>query len=177
MRAFHEQSGPGRGGLKKGALMKSLSVSRIVVVADSGQGEFLATRLRRMNVADVRAVTELGEARRLCQSGHADACLVAVDAPVPDCVPSPESDAPGRSCGVPALMVAPVVTPHLRRTARRCGYLAAVPVTIPPRLLYRHLGAALQNRRPARASSRPLAMIIPPSGRSGTAVLAKPTLH
>jgi hypothetical protein len=72
--------------------MKSLSVSRIVVVADSGQGEFLATRLRRMNVAEVRAVTELEEARRLCQSGHADACLVAVDAPVPDCVPPPESD-------------------------------------------------------------------------------------
>src|SRR5215510_1127879 len=125
--------------------MKSLSVSRIVVVADSGQGEVLATRLRRMNVAEVKAVTEL--------------------------------DAPGRSCGVPALMVAPVVTPHLRRAARRCGYLAAVPVTISPRLLYRRLGAALQHRRAAPASSRPLAMIIPPPRRSGTAVLAKPTLH
>jgi hypothetical protein len=157
--------------------MKALSVSRIVVVADSGQGEFLTTRLRRMNVAEVRAVTELEEARRLCQSGHADACLVAVDGPVPDCVPPPESDAPGRSCGVPALMVAPVVTPHLRRTARRCGYLAAVPVTIPPRLLYCRLGAALQHRRAAPASSRPLTMIISPSGRPGTAVLAKPTLH
>lgn len=157
--------------------MKSLSVSRIVVVADSGQGEVLATRLRRMNVAEVKAVTKLEEARRLCQSGHADACLVAVDAPVPDCVPLSESDAPGRCCGVPALMVVPVVTPHLRRAARRCGYLAAVPVTIPPRLLYRRLGAALQHRRAAPASSRPLAMIIPPPRRSGTAVLAKPTLH
>jgi len=157
--------------------MKSLSVSRIVVVADSGQGELLATRLRRMKVAEVKAVTELEEARRLCQSGHADACLVAVDAPVPDCVPPPESDAPGRSCGVPTLMVAPVVTPHLRRTARRCGYLAAVPATIPSRLLYRRLGAALQHRRAAPATSRRLAMVIPPFGRSGTAVLAKPTLH
>jgi hypothetical protein len=45
--------------------MKSLSVSRIVVVADSGQGKVLATRLRRMNVAEVKAVTELEEARRL----------------------------------------------------------------------------------------------------------------
>jgi hypothetical protein len=157
--------------------MKSLSVSRIVVVADSGQGEVLATRLRRMNVAEVKAVTELEEARRLCQSGQADACLVAVDAPVPDCVPPPESDAPGRSCGVPTLMVAPVVTPHLWRTARRCGYLAAVSATIPSRLLYRRLGAALQHRRAAPATSRPLAMVIPPFGRSGTAVLAKPTLH
>ena len=47
---------------------------------------------------------------------------------------------PGRFCGIPTLMVAPVVTPYLRRTARRCGYLAAISATIPPRMLYRRIG-------------------------------------
>mgnify|MGYP003693987177 CR=1 FL=1 len=41
-------------------------------------------------------------------------------------------------------MIAPIVTPHLRRAARRGGYLAAISATIPPRMLYRRLGAALQ---------------------------------
>jgi hypothetical protein len=157
--------------------MKSIRVSRIVVVADSDQGHVLAARLRRMEVAKVTAVTGLEEARRLCQSGGADACLVTVDAPVPDGVPQAESDAPGRCCGVPALIVAPVVTPHLRRTARRCGYLAAVPATIPPRMLYRRLGAALQRRRAGRASPRRLLRGMPPVGRSDPAVFGKPTLH
>jgi CheY-like chemotaxis protein len=134
--------------------MKSIRVSRIVVVADNDQGQVLAARLRRMEVAKVTAVANLEEARRLCQSGGADACLVAIDAPVPDGVPAAESDAPGRCCGIPALMVASVVTPHLRRTARRCGYLAAVSAAIPPRMLYRRLGAALQHRRAARARSQ-----------------------
>ena len=113
--------------------MKSIRSSRIVVVADSEHGHILAARLRRMEVAEVTAVTGIEEARRLCQSGCADACLVAVGGAVPDCVPTPESDAPGRACGVPSLMVVPVVTPHWRRTSRRCGYLAAVPATMPPR--------------------------------------------
>ena len=158
--------------------MKSIRVSRIVVVvADNDQGQILAARLRRMDVAEVMAVPELEEARHLCQSGDADACLVTVDTPVPDDVPPPECDAPGRSCGVPALIVAPVVTPHLRRTARRCGYLAAVPVGIPTRLLYRRLGAALQRRRADVVGSRRLMRAIPPIGRSGAAALAKPTRH
>src|SRR5262245_47072830 len=76
-----------------------------VVVTDSDQGRILATRLRRMDIAKVTAVIGLEEARRLCQSGGADACLVAIDAPVPDGVPVAESDAPGRCCGVPALLV------------------------------------------------------------------------
>ena len=54
--------------------MKSIKRSRIVVVADSDQGRILAARLRRMEVAEVTAVAGLEEARRLCQSGSADAC-------------------------------------------------------------------------------------------------------
>ncbi|MGC2074187.1 MAG: hypothetical protein WA694_23210, partial [Pseudolabrys sp.] len=128
--------------------MKSMRGLRVVVVIDS---EHLAARLRRMEVAQVTAVRGLEEARLLCQSGNADACLVAVDAPVPDGVPMQESDAPGRHCGIPALMIAPIVTPHLRRAARRGGYLAAISATIPPRMLYRRLGAALQGRHAVRS--------------------------
>jgi DNA-binding response OmpR family regulator len=157
--------------------MKSIRASRIVVVTDSDQGRILATRLRRMDIAKVTAVIGLEEARRLCQSGGADACLVAIDTPVPDGVPVTESDAPGRCCGVPALIVAAVVTPHLRETARRCGYLAAVSTAIPPRMLYRRLGAALQRRRSARVSSRRFPLEMPLAGRSDPAVFGKPTLH
>jgi len=157
--------------------MKSIRVSRIVVVADSDQGAVLAARLRRMDVAKVTAVTGLEEARRLCQLGSADACLVTVDAPVPDGVPAVEGDAPGRFCGVPTLMVVPVVTPHLRQTARRCGYLAAVSAKITQRMLYRRLGAALQRRRSTRTVSRRLARGMPPLGQPDPAAFGKPTLH
>jgi hypothetical protein len=88
-----------------------------------------------------------------------------------------ESDAPGLCCGVPALMIAPVVTPQLRRAARRRGYLAAISATIPPRMLYRRLGAALQGRRAARREPRWLAKGMPVAGHSNPAVFGKPTLH
>jgi hypothetical protein len=157
--------------------MRSIKSSRIVVVADSDQGHALTARLRRMDVAEVTAVVAIEEARRMCESGGADACLVAVSDATPDCVPYPESDAPGRSCGVPSLLVAPVVTPYLRGTARRCGYLAAVSTTMPPRMLYRRLGAALQRRGAARRSSR-----LSPLGATlvmleTNAAFDKPTLH
>jgi hypothetical protein len=157
--------------------MKSIKRSRIVVVADSDQGRILAARLRRMEVAEVTAVAGLEEARRLCQSGSADVCLVAVGNPVPDCVPAPEGDAPGRACGIPALMVAPVVTPHVRRTARRCGYLAAISATMPPRMLYRRLGAALQRRSAARRTSRPSALGAALVRLESSPIFDKPTLH
>jgi len=155
--------------------MRSIKFSRIVVVADSGDDHILATRLRRMEVAKVTAVTDLEEARRLCQSGAADACLVAIDTAVPDAVPAAESDAPGRCCGIPTLMVAPVVTPYLRRMARRGGYLAAVSATIPPRMLYRRIRAALQGRRAGgpRRASRGMLLI----GLSSSATFDKPTVH
>ncbi|MGA7039493.1 MAG: hypothetical protein WB752_04685, partial [Pseudolabrys sp.] len=84
--------------------MKSMRGLRVVVVIDSEHGHMLAARLRRMEVAQVTAVRGLEEARLLCQSGNADACLVAVDAPVPDGVPMQESDAPGRHCGILPLL-------------------------------------------------------------------------
>ena len=155
--------------------MKSMRGLRVVVVIDSEHGHILAARLRRMEVAQVTAVAGLEEARLLCQSGNADACLVAVDAPVPDAVPAKESDTPGRWCGVPALMLAPVVTPHLRPAARRRGYLAAISATTPPRMLYRRLGAALQGRHTVRREPRWLAL--PMASHLNSAVFGKPTLR
>ena len=159
------------------ASMKSIRFSRIVVVADSGYDHILAARLRRMEVAKVTAVTDIEEARRLCESGDADACLVAIDSPVPDDVPAAESDAPGRLCGIPTLMVATAITPYVRRMARRCGYLAALSATIPSRMLYRRISAALQGRRAGRnrprRSSRQ-AMLIQ---LSSLADFDEPTLH
>ncbi len=134
--------------------MKSIRRSHIVVVAGGNHGRDLMARLRRMDVAQVTAVTDLEEARRLCRVGNADACLVAIDLAVPDDTLTAEGDAPGRFGGIPALIVAPVVTPHLRRMARRCGYRAAVAATIPPRLLYRRIGAVLQGRRGVRRFQR-----------------------
>jgi threonine dehydrogenase-like Zn-dependent dehydrogenase len=156
--------------------MKSIKCSRIVVVADSDYGRDLAARLRRMEVALVSVVTGIDEARQLCLGGGVDACLVTTGLAVPDGVSLAESDAPGRSCGVPALIVAPVVTLHMRRTARRCGYLAAVSATLPPRLLYRRIGAALQRQRGERRRRRP-AGGIPLVGLANPAVFDKPTLH
>jgi hypothetical protein len=153
--------------------MKSMRGLRVVVVIDSEHGHILAARLRRMEVAQVTAVAGLEEARLLCQSGNADACLVAVDAPVPDAVPAKESDTPGRWCGVPALMLAPVVTPHLRQAARRRGYLAAISATTPPRMLYRRLG--LQGRHTVRREPRWLAL--PMASHLNSAVFGKPTLR
>lgn len=141
--------------------MKSMRGLRVVVVIDSEHGHMLAARLRRMEVAQVTAVRGLEEARLLCQSGNADACLVAVDAPVPDGVPMQESDAPGRHCGIPALMIAPIV----------------ISATIPPRMLYRRLGAALQGRHAVRREPRWLARGMPLAGYSNSAVFGKPTLH
>ena len=67
------------GWIVKGRVMRSMKGLR--VVTDSEHGHFLAARLRRMEVAHVMAVVGLEEARLLCQSGRADACLVAVGAP------------------------------------------------------------------------------------------------
>jgi hypothetical protein len=88
-----------------------------------------------------------------------------------------EGDAPGLCCGVPALMIAPVVTPQLRRSARRRGYLTAISATIPQRMLYRRLGAALQGGHAARREPRWLARSIPMADRSNSTAFGKPTLH
>jgi hypothetical protein len=139
--------------------MKSIERAHIVVVADSDHDG-------------------LEEARGLCQAGDADACIVAFDELVPDAAPMPETDAPGRCCGVPSLMVVPTLTPHLCKAARRCGYLAAVPATIPTRMFYRRIGAALQRRRAAGRPRRRLpGGIVALSWLPQPGTFGKPTIH
>lgn len=157
--------------------MKSLRSAHIVVVADSDRGLALAARLRRMAVARVTAASGLAEARGLCQRGGTDACIVIFDDAVPDAVPIALNDAPGRNSGVPSLMVVPAATPFMRKAARRAGYLTAVPANIAPRLLYRRIGAVLQQRRAARrVRQRGLAAIGAPF-LAAMPAFGKPTLH
>ena len=158
--------------------MKSIQRAHIVVVADSDHGLMLAARLLRMDVAHVTTVAGLDEARGMCRMGGADACIVAFDDAVLDAMPLEETDAPGRGSGVPSLMVVPAVTPYLRKTARRRGYLAAVPATIVPQMLYRRISAALQWRAAARRRRRmPGSIGVPLAGISLPAAFGKPTLH
>lgn len=156
--------------------MKSIRRAHIVVVADSDQGLMLTARLRRMDVAQVTSVDTIEQARLVCKSGDADACIVACEDVVPDGVPQGAADAPGRACGVPSIMVVPSVTPYLRAMARRCGYLAAVPAAIAPRMLYRRIGGALQRRRAARRARR-ISVSVPILLPDRPLSFAKQTLH
>ena len=158
--------------------MKSIQRAHIVVVTGSDQGLVFAARLRRMEVARVTAVAAPEQARGLCQAGEVDACIVTFDDFVPDAAPMPESDAPGRRLGVPSLMVVRTVTPHLRKAGRRCGYLATVPASIPPRMLYRRIGAALQKRRAvSRRRRMPPVIAIAGLPASILSEYSKPTIH
>lgn len=158
--------------------MKSIRCAKVVVVADGDRGLALAARLRRMVLAGVTTVGAVEEARLLCREGGVDICVVTVEEAVADALPRPEVEAPGRGCGVPSLMIAPAVTPHVRRQARRAGYVAALPAGISPRMLYRRIGAALQHRRATRGLRRPRASIRARFlGASQTTVAGKPTLH
>ena len=136
----------------------------------------LVARLRRMDVTQVTSVGEIEQARKICEAGDADACIVVFDETAPDGVPHSERDAPGRGCGVPSLMLVPEVTPYLRAAARRCGYLAAVPAAIAPRMLYRRIGGALQRRR-AAGRARRISVRVPIMSPARPASFAKPTLH
>jgi hypothetical protein len=158
--------------------MKSVQRAHIVVVADSDHGLILAARLLRMDVAHVTTVAGLDAARAMCRAGIADACIVTFDDAVPDAAPIDEKDAPGRGSGVPSLMIVPAVTPYLRKIARRRGYLAAVPATIVPQMLYRRLSAALQWRAAARRRRRkPGGSGVPVGGMALPAEIGTPTLH
>lgn len=159
--------------------MKSIQRAHIVVVADSDHGLVLAARLRRMEVARVTPVTGLDAARVIGQAGDSDACIVVFDDTVPDAMPIAENDAPGRNTGVPSLMVVPTVTPYLRKMASRRGYMAAVSATIPPRMLYRRIGSALQRRCAARRTRRrmPSGIAAPLLGLPQSDTFGKPTLH
>ncbi len=158
--------------------MKSIQRAHIVVVADSDESLVLAMRLLGMNVAQVTSAAGLDEARGMCQMGGTDACIVAFDDAVPDAVPMAEKDAPGRNSGVPSLMVVPAVTPYLRRMARRCGYMAAVPAAIAPQMLYRRVSAALQLRRATcRRPRMPSGIEVAIARFARPDVIGKPTLH
>lgn len=157
--------------------MKSIRRVHVVVVVDSDHGLVLAARLRRMQVARVTAVGGVEEARRLCQTGGTDACIVVFDETVTDAAPAAYNDAPGRRCGVPSLMVAHTITPFLRKAARRRGYCAAVPAALPPQMFYRRIRAALQQRRAPRRVSRLPSVALGIHRAPDFLEFGKPTLH
>jgi hypothetical protein len=137
-------------------------------------GERLAARLRRMTIGRITTVTRTEEAKRLCRAGGVDACLVVMGDEVPDAAPEALAAAPGQPFGVPTVLVAPMVTRQLRKTARLCGYRAVLPARIAPRMLYRRIGAVLQGRRRQRVSKFGRTMMTVPAKSSN---LAKPTVH
>jgi hypothetical protein len=148
----------------------------IVVVADpcSYGGERLAVRLRRMAIGQFTTVNRIEEAGHLCRAGGVDACLVVIGDAAPDALPETLEDAPGRPFGAPTLIVAPVVTPYLRKTARLRGYAAVLPAKIAPRMLYRRISAVLQGRHRRRAPASGRMLIRAPVKLAN---FAKPTMH
>jgi hypothetical protein len=134
--------------------LPSLSHARVAVVADPEQSRLLMESLHRLGLAEIRAAGSLAEARAMAAQRRVDACLVVMPRAVPDEVPLSVMDAPapGRDAGISSLLFAEVVTPYVERCARGGGYMAAVPLALPPRLLYRRVRALLQ--RPRRSRSR-----------------------
>lgn len=128
--------------------MKSLRRARIVIVAGEVGGRALQSMLQRVELPQVTVVESAEEARRMCDAGGADACVVSVrnyllEEPAKV---TAETVAPA----APSVLLADIVTPDITRTARRSGYASAVPVNVAPRMLYRLIGAAMQKaRRPA----------------------------
>lgn len=129
--------------------MNRFARARVVVVAGEMSGRAIAHCLRRMGLATVLDVPGLEQARRLCESGRVDACLVVLPRPVPDELPPLrlETGAPGRGTNIPSLLIADAITPHLLKTAGRAGYIAAIPAGIAQRRFYRCIGALLQQSR------------------------------
>lgn len=99
--------------------MKSARPAHIVVVADSDLALVFVTRLRRVQLGEVTTGAGLDEARRFCRAGGVDACIVGVDDAIPDARPMLQGDALGR--GEPTLIVIAVVSPGLRKLARRAA--------------------------------------------------------
>jgi len=130
--------------------------ARILLIADPAYGHSLLDKLRLLKSFKVNRVDSIEEARRLCEAGAVDACLLVVRNSAPDdlWLPQVESSAPGRDSGVPSLLVADVIDPYVMDVARRSGYAGVVPVTKTAQLLYRSIGAMLQQARRPRAVSR-----------------------
>jgi hypothetical protein len=143
--------------------MKSIQNARFVLVSADESDRPLLTALSRMQPRSVTLVPALDEARKLCEAGTVDACLVVIPGAVPDIAQrlDVETEAPGAQAGTPSLLFARVVTPYITAAARRAGYAAAVPVRLDRRMLYRRIGALLQKsarhaqtRGPASAATR-----------------------
>jgi AmiR/NasT family two-component response regulator len=128
-------------------MMKLIQRAHVLVVATGYRRMMLAAHLCRMQIARASFVDALDEAREVCLAGGPDLCLVAFDDRAVDAAPAGDIDAPGQDRGFPALMLVGTVTPYMRRLARECGYSAAVPAAITPRMLYRRMSAALQQRQ------------------------------
>jgi hypothetical protein len=135
--------------------MISFSNARVVVVAGAETGRPLVQTLTRMGLASVCLVANPDQARQLCTTKNADACLVVLPRSVPDEAPqwTAETGAPGREAGIPSLLLAQVVTPYVSKSARRAGFVASVPADVSSRLLYRWMGALLQKQRRADDSA------------------------
>jgi two-component system, OmpR family, response regulator len=129
--------------------MMAFSRARVVVVCTAASDCPLVDAINRMGLSSVRVVAGHAEAQRVCDGAGTDACLVVLPPEIPDEAPqlTAEIAAPGGRTGVPSLLFADVVTPYLTKSARRSGYVAAVPLGIPSRLLYRRLGSLLQKAR------------------------------
>ena len=129
--------------------MMAFSRARVVVVCTAASDCALIEAINRMGLSSVRVVTGHAEAQQVCEGAGTDACLVVLPPEIPDEAPQLTADiaAPGGRAGVPSLLFANVVTPYLTKSARRSGYVAAVPLGIPSRLLYRRLGGLLQKAR------------------------------
>ena len=132
-------------------LRARFAAARVIVVA--GQESVLVDAIRRMGVANIFHVGCLEDAQARFESGGADACIVVLPRAVPDERPAwtAATAAPGRG-RFPALLIAEVVTPHVRQAARHAGYEAAIPLGLPPRMLYRCIGALLQASRRVKAT-------------------------
>jgi hypothetical protein len=141
---------------------------------NSHDGERLVARLRRMAIGRVTVVTHIEEARHLCGAGGVDACLLVMGDTVPDAISEALMEAPGLPFGVTTLIVASVVTPYVRNTARLRGYRAVLPARIAPRMLYRRISAVLQGRRRRRPPASGRMMMMAPAKLAN---LAKPTVH
>jgi hypothetical protein len=138
------------------SFVKPIQRARILLIADPAHGHSLLDKLRLLKSFKVNRVESIEEARRLCAAGAADACLLVVRNSAPDdlWLSRVESSAPGRDSGVPSLLVADVVDPYVMDVARRSGYAGAVPITKTAQLLYRSIGAMLQQARRPRAVGR-----------------------
>jgi len=127
--------------------MKLMASASVVIVGSESRR--LAATLQGMGLAGACAVANFDEARRICANGSVDACLVVQPRPIPD-EETTTVEAPGRSCGVVAVLVVEAVTSHAARSARAAGYAALLPLGLPPQLFYRRVSALLQRARETR---------------------------